>query len=115
MDTWIELGNARFVAASELSAASFRHPLCCCGCVKQPDPVNTRDIKAAYGRRGKVMPVGNPFCYHIVFLKLPLNHGFLVLNLNGKNGQIHRQHHHQYNRPYRHNQNRLNQTQHDGN
>jgi hypothetical protein len=76
MDTWIELGNARFVAASELSAASFRHPLCCCGCVKQPDPVNTRDIKAAYGRRGKVMPVGNPFCYHIVFLKLPLNHGF---------------------------------------
>jgi hypothetical protein len=45
-------------AAKELSAASFQHYLYHRGCVGQRDPVNTRGIKAARGRRGIIIPVG---------------------------------------------------------
>jgi hypothetical protein len=54
----ILLEISRFVAAKELSAASFQQYLYHRGCVGQRYPVNTRGIKAARGRRGIIIPVG---------------------------------------------------------
>jgi len=44
--------NTRFVAAKELSAASFQQQLYPRGCTGLRDPASTRDTKGAYRRHG---------------------------------------------------------------